>query len=61
LVLERTAAGRYFALRDTRPHRGIPLSCGWFDGQMENNDVCGVMASPAHRPVCVKDGDNPRL
>jgi phenylpropionate dioxygenase-like ring-hydroxylating dioxygenase large terminal subunit len=33
LVLGRTAAGRYFAMRDTCPHRGIPLSYGWFDGQ----------------------------
>lgn len=33
LVLGRTSAGRYFAMRDTCPHRGIPLSYGWFDGQ----------------------------
>jgi phenylpropionate dioxygenase-like ring-hydroxylating dioxygenase large terminal subunit len=32
LVLGRTAAGRLFAMRDSCPHRGIPLSCGWFDG-----------------------------
>src|ERR1035437_9814184 len=31
LVLGRTTAGRYFAMRDTCPHRGIPLSYGWFD------------------------------
>src|ERR1700676_2505300 len=33
LVLGRTSAGCYFAIRDTCPHRGIPLSYGWFDGQ----------------------------
>jgi phenylpropionate dioxygenase-like ring-hydroxylating dioxygenase large terminal subunit len=32
LVLGRTADGRLFAMRDSCPHRGIPLSCGWFDG-----------------------------
>jgi phenylpropionate dioxygenase-like ring-hydroxylating dioxygenase large terminal subunit len=33
LVIGRTAEGRFFALRDSCPHRGIPLSYGWFDGQ----------------------------
>ncbi len=33
LVLGRTADGRIFAMRDTCPHRGIPLSYGWFDGK----------------------------
>ena len=33
LVLGRKADGRYFAMRDLCPHRGIPLSYGWFDGQ----------------------------
>ena len=28
---------------------------------LESKDVCRVMVSPAHRPVYVKDGDNPRL
>ena len=32
LVLGRRADGRVFALRDSCPHRGIPLSAGWFDG-----------------------------
>ena len=32
LVLGRRADGRVFALRDSCPHRGIPLSVGWFDG-----------------------------
>lgn len=33
LVLGRTSEGRIFAMRDTCPHRGIPLSYGWFDGE----------------------------
>ena len=33
LVLGRRSDGRLFAMRDTCPHRGIPLSCGWFDGK----------------------------
>jgi phenylpropionate dioxygenase-like ring-hydroxylating dioxygenase large terminal subunit len=33
LVLGRTHDGRIFAMRDSCPHRGIPLSCGWFDGK----------------------------
>jgi phenylpropionate dioxygenase-like ring-hydroxylating dioxygenase large terminal subunit len=32
LVLGRRNDGRIFALRDSCPHRGIPLSVGWFDG-----------------------------
>jgi phenylpropionate dioxygenase-like ring-hydroxylating dioxygenase large terminal subunit len=32
LVLGRRTDGRVFALRDSCPHRGIPLSVGWFDG-----------------------------
>jgi phenylpropionate dioxygenase-like ring-hydroxylating dioxygenase large terminal subunit len=32
LVLGRKADGSLFALRDSCPHRGIPLSCGRFDG-----------------------------
>jgi phenylpropionate dioxygenase-like ring-hydroxylating dioxygenase large terminal subunit len=32
LVLGRRADGRVFAMRDSCPHRGIPLSEGWFDG-----------------------------
>src|ERR1700722_17914390 len=32
LVLGRRADGRVFAMRDSCPHRGIPLSYGWFDG-----------------------------
>ncbi len=33
LVLGRTASGSYFAMRDSCPHRGIPLSYGWFNGE----------------------------
>ena len=29
LVLGRDRQGRAFALRDSCPHRGMPLSCGW--------------------------------
>jgi phenylpropionate dioxygenase-like ring-hydroxylating dioxygenase large terminal subunit len=32
LVLGRDKQGKPFALRDSCPHRGIPLSDGWFDG-----------------------------
>jgi len=34
LVLGRTSNGRAFAMRDSCPHRGIPLSYGRFDGQV---------------------------
>ncbi len=33
LVLGRTSEGKAFAMRDSCPHRGIPLSYGRFDGQ----------------------------
>jgi nitrite reductase/ring-hydroxylating ferredoxin subunit len=33
LVLGRLTDGRIFAMRDSCPHRGIPLSVGWFDGR----------------------------
>src|ERR1700723_2275478 len=32
LVLGRLKSGKLFAMRDSCPHRGIPLSEGWFDG-----------------------------
>src|SRR5437588_11353567 len=32
LVLGRDLQGRAFALQDACPHRGMPLSCGRFDG-----------------------------
>lgn len=33
IVVGRDPQGRPFALRDACPHRGMPLSYGWFDGQ----------------------------
>ena len=33
LVLGQREDGRIFAMRDSCPHRGIPLSHGWFDGK----------------------------
>ena len=33
LVLGRKKDGSIFAMRDLCPHRGIPLSAGWFDGE----------------------------
>jgi phenylpropionate dioxygenase-like ring-hydroxylating dioxygenase large terminal subunit len=33
LLLGRKTGGELFALRDLCPHRGIPLSAGWFDGE----------------------------
>jgi phenylpropionate dioxygenase-like ring-hydroxylating dioxygenase large terminal subunit len=34
LVLGRTAEGKAFAMRDSCPHRGMPLSYGWLDGNV---------------------------
>ncbi|HTV07649.1 MAG TPA: Rieske 2Fe-2S domain-containing protein [Candidatus Aquilonibacter sp.] len=33
LLIGRKHDGSLFALRDLCPHRGIPLSAGWFDGE----------------------------
>jgi len=33
LVLGRDSSGKPFALHDACPHRGMPLSAGWFDGK----------------------------
>jgi phenylpropionate dioxygenase-like ring-hydroxylating dioxygenase large terminal subunit len=33
LVIGRDRAGRAFAMLDACPHRGMPLSYGWFDGE----------------------------
>jgi phenylpropionate dioxygenase-like ring-hydroxylating dioxygenase large terminal subunit len=33
LLVGRKRDGSLFAMRDSCPHRGIPLSCGWFDGE----------------------------
>src|SRR5580698_1397084 len=32
LLIGRKRDGKLFAMRDLCPHRGIPLSAGWFDG-----------------------------
>lgn len=34
IVFGRDAQGKPFALRDNCPHRGVPLSEGWFDGSI---------------------------
>ncbi|HMI67988.1 MAG TPA: Rieske 2Fe-2S domain-containing protein, partial [Cyclobacteriaceae bacterium] len=31
IVFGRDPSGQPFALRDNCPHRGVPLSAGWFD------------------------------
>jgi phenylpropionate dioxygenase-like ring-hydroxylating dioxygenase large terminal subunit len=33
LVIGRDLQGKVFAMHDACPHRGMPLSCGWFDGE----------------------------
>ena len=33
MLLGRKSDGAMFAMRDLCPHRGIPLSAGWFDGE----------------------------
>lgn len=33
IVFGRDEAGKPFALKDNCPHRGVPLSYGWFDGK----------------------------
>lgn len=33
ILLGRTKTGQPFALRDICPHRAVPLSCGWFNGE----------------------------
>ena len=33
LLMGRKSDGTIFAMRDLCPHRGIPLSAGWFDGE----------------------------
>jgi phenylpropionate dioxygenase-like ring-hydroxylating dioxygenase large terminal subunit len=50
IVFGRDQEGKPFALRDNCPHRGVPLSEGWFDGctlqccyhgwQFDTNGVC---------------------
>ena len=33
MLVGRKSDGALFAMRDLCPHRGIPLSAGWFDGE----------------------------
>ncbi|MGF1461315.1 MAG: Rieske 2Fe-2S domain-containing protein [Leptolyngbyaceae cyanobacterium] len=33
ILFGRTNTGTAFAIRDICPHRAVPLSCGWFDGE----------------------------
>lgn len=33
ILFGRTQAGKAFAIRDICPHRAVPLSCGWFNGE----------------------------
>lgn len=47
LVLGRDAQGQAFALRDSCPHRGMPLSRGWFDGQHLECSYHGWKFAPA--------------
>jgi phenylpropionate dioxygenase-like ring-hydroxylating dioxygenase large terminal subunit len=47
LVLGRDKAGHPFALRDVCPHRGMPLSSGWFDGKEVECSYHGWRFDPA--------------
>ena len=47
LVLGRKQDGSLFALRDSCPHRGIPLSYGWFDGASVTCKYHGWCFEPA--------------
>lgn len=51
MVLGRDAAGKPFALRDACPHRGMPLSCGWFDGRQVECSYHGWQFDP-HSGQC---------
>jgi phenylpropionate dioxygenase-like ring-hydroxylating dioxygenase large terminal subunit len=33
ILFGRTNAGKPFAIKDLCPHRAVPLSCGWFNGE----------------------------
>ncbi len=52
LVVGRTATGRYFAMRDACPHRGIPLSYGWFDGRQVTCKYHGWSFEPVSGQCC---------
>jgi phenylpropionate dioxygenase-like ring-hydroxylating dioxygenase large terminal subunit len=65
LVVGRDRAGRAFALRDACPHRGMPLSCGHFDGQQvecsyhgwtfeAHSGQCQVVPSLTSEQLCLR-------
>jgi phenylpropionate dioxygenase-like ring-hydroxylating dioxygenase large terminal subunit len=65
LVVGRDARGCAFALEDNCPHRGIPLSCGWFDGELVECCYHGWKFDP-HTGQCreipsLVDGQNLKL
>ena len=48
-------SGRHlFAMRDSCPHRGIPLSCGWFDGETVTCKYHGWVFEPGSGQ-CTRD------
>ncbi len=51
MVIGRDTQGCVFALQDTCPHRGMPLSCGWFDGQQVECSYHGWKFDP-HSGQC---------
>ena len=51
LVLGRLKSGKLFAMRDSCPHRGIPLSYGWFDGERVTCRYHGWEFEPCSRAV----------
>src|SRR5437879_13332438 len=55
LVLGRTSEGKVFAMRDSCPHRGIPLSHGRLDGNVVVGyyDGCGFVACSGQSVVVV--------
>jgi phenylpropionate dioxygenase-like ring-hydroxylating dioxygenase large terminal subunit len=59
LLIGRDQAGEVFALRDLCPHRGIPLTCGSFDGREVECCYHGWRFSPDGRctliPSLVED------
>lgn len=53
MLFGRTAQGQVFALRDICPHRGIPLSCGRFDGAEVECCYHGWRFDPAGRCTAI--------
>ncbi|MGH9405781.1 MAG: Rieske 2Fe-2S domain-containing protein, partial [Terriglobia bacterium] len=51
LAIGRDAAGRAFALRDTCPHRGMPLTCGRVDSDVVECSYHGWRFEP-HTGQC---------